>query len=256
MPAKDRPPSFLFYPRDFMSSLSVAAMCPEARGGYVFLLCHAWLSDRPGWLPDDDEILAGLSGLGERWQTHRSAIARAWRIRKGWWVQQRMVEERHAQIRQRLKKSRSGQKGNEVRWHQGDTSHRDRKPIAEGIANDRFAFASAFASAENQKKNTSARSARCASESQAFKTFYDELWPRRVGRDAAWRKWQAIVKGPDEERDVLSGAERWGDYYAEARTELQYVPHPATWLNQGRWKDEPPHVNGNAPDGWPKEMTR
>ena len=121
MPAKDRPPSFQFYPREYLSSRAVAAMHPTARGGYVHLLCHAWLSDRPGWLPDDDALLAAISGLGERWLDHRETIARAWRVRRGWWIQVRMVETRRAQKR-RWKQASSGAKAtNAKRWGANDS---------------------------------------------------------------------------------------------------------------------------------------
>lgn len=33
----------------------------------------------------------------------------------------------------------------------------------------------------------------------------------------------------------------------------QYIPHPATWLNQGRWKDEIEPTAGTGmtyPEGW------
>lgn len=108
--AKDGPPSFQFYPRDFLSSRAVSLMTPEARGGYVMLLCHAWLSEDPGVLPGDDESLAVLSGLGARWGLCRAAISRAFTIDSRGWVQPRMLEERLAQER----RFRQAQRGAEI----------------------------------------------------------------------------------------------------------------------------------------------
>lgn len=94
--AKDRPPSFQLYPADVLSSRAVVLMTPEARGGYFFLLCHAWDSDEPGVLPGVDAELAMLSGLRERWPACREMIAAAFDVhsREGFWVQVRMVRER------------------------------------------------------------------------------------------------------------------------------------------------------------------
>ena len=95
------PPSFQFYPRDFLSSRAVCLMTPEARGGYITLLCHAWMCDEPGVLEDDDSMLAALSGLGDRWPACAASIRRAFRCtsREGRKVmlQERMQAERKAQ---------------------------------------------------------------------------------------------------------------------------------------------------------------
>ena len=97
MQGKDRPPAFMLYARDILSSTAWSVMTPEQRGGYCALLFHAWLADRPGWLRDDDATLSALSGLAQRWLGARLAISKAFRVRKGWWVQTRMVQERKSQ---------------------------------------------------------------------------------------------------------------------------------------------------------------
>jgi uncharacterized protein YdaU (DUF1376 family) len=100
MPANGRPPSFQFYPRDFISDPAVQSMTLEQVGAYFRLLCFAWMRDRAGWLPDDDGLLAGLSGMREEWAVSRATIARAFDLsHEGWWVQKRMVETRKEQKR-------------------------------------------------------------------------------------------------------------------------------------------------------------
>lgn len=118
--AKERAPSFQFYPRDFVSSRAVSLMTPEERGGYMFLLCHAWDSDTPGILPDDDAVLAQLSGLGKRWAKCRAAIARAFVVDGGRWRQERMIEEREAQQERYERASRGARMTNNKRA-QSDT---------------------------------------------------------------------------------------------------------------------------------------
>ena len=68
-----------------------------------------------------------------------------------------------------------------------------------------------------------------------FERFYS-AFPRRVARKAAETKfWLAVKAGADPEA-IIAGAQL---YAMACRTvELQFVKHPATWLNQGCWEDE------------------
>jgi hypothetical protein len=68
-----------------------------------------------------------------------------------------------------------------------------------------------------------------------FEGFW-ESYPRKTGKGAARAAWQkAVAKSPHAE--ILAGLHR--NRAALAALEERYVPHPATWLNQERWKDEP-----------------
>ena len=76
----------------------------------------------------------------------------------------------------------------------------------------------------------------------AFWTAY----PKRAGKDAAGKafaKAMARIGGDDPLAVILAGIERalpgWDD--------PQFIPHPATWLNQGRWEDETPTIRTLAP---------
>jgi len=71
---------------------------------------------------------------------------------------------------------------------------------------------------------------------------FDEFWsavPRKVGKAAAAGKYTRLIKSkkakPDE---LISGMLRYAEHVHNAGTEQQYIVHPLTWLNQGRWQDE------------------
>jgi hypothetical protein len=70
---------------------------------------------------------------------------------------------------------------------------------------------------------------------------FDEFWtsyPRRVGKEAARRKYDAIIKRGVEHSAIIAGVARYVTKIKLDGTETQYIAHPATWLNQGRWQDE------------------
>lgn len=71
---------------------------------------------------------------------------------------------------------------------------------------------------------------------------FDRFWqvyPRKVGKQAALREWKKIK--PDDGMtdrmiaavEVHKGTEQW------RKDGGQYIPHPRTWLHQGRWDDVP-----------------
>ncbi len=68
-------PAFQFYASDWLGSTRRAMMTPAQRGAYIDLLCYQW-GDATCSLPDDDETLATLSGLGDEWVNGSSSTLR------------------------------------------------------------------------------------------------------------------------------------------------------------------------------------
>ena len=75
---------------------------------------------------------------------------------------------------------------------------------------------------------------------------FAEFWnivPRKIGKGAAEKAYAKAVKAADAA--TIHGAML---AYAKAREgeDQQYTVHPATWLNQRRWEDDPAGINGNG----------
>jgi hypothetical protein len=71
---------------------------------------------------------------------------------------------------------------------------------------------------------------------------FDAFWtayPKKVGKDAARRAWQKIRPSPDLTDKILAAIAWQRSQGSWLRDGGRYIPHPATWLNQGRWDDEP-----------------
>jgi hypothetical protein len=69
-----------------------------------------------------------------------------------------------------------------------------------------------------------------------FDEFWD-VWGRKVSRSEAEKAWAKAVKVADPMVIVLAAQALWESPY---RPEKQFIPYPATWLNQRRWEDPPP----------------
>lgn len=81
-------------------------------------------------------------------------------------------------------------------------------------------------------------------------TGFERFWrayPKKVGRDAALRRWRE-KKCESIREAVLTALARQLPWLT--REEGRYTPNPETWLNQGRWKDEPPQVESEDSVLW------
>ena len=70
---------------------------------------------------------------------------------------------------------------------------------------------------------------------------FEEFWkayPRKVGKDAV-RKFFDKRK-PDDEMlaEMLAAVDRQTQTAAWTKDGGQFIPHPSTWLSEGRWQDE------------------
>ena len=68
---------------------------------------------------------------------------------------------------------------------------------------------------------------------------FDEFWskyPRKVAKKTAM---QAFAKMPQDEQELaLDVVDNHVEYWKIKETATEFIPHPATWLNQGRYYDE------------------
>ena len=74
------------------------------------------------------------------------------------------------------------------------------------------------------------------SAGDAFERFWS-VYPRKVGKQSAKRAFEK-VKVPIETLVTAIERQKCSDQWT--RDNGQYIPHPTTWLNQGRWDDELP----------------
>tara|TARA_R100000458_G_C8130704_1_gene145865 strand:- start:74 stop:589 length:516 start_codon:yes stop_codon:yes gene_type:complete len=70
-----------------------------------------------------------------------------------------------------------------------------------------------------------------------FNDFYEQ-YPRKQARRAAERSFTNAIKRGTHPYVIINAVKKYSELVQEKNTEKQYIPHPATWLNQERWKDE------------------
>lgn len=90
---------------------------------------------------------------------------------------------------------------------------------------------------------------RRSSDSPEFTTFW-EIYPRKVGKAEARKAWDKAIKAGTMPSQIIDGAKAYVRDPIRRTSEIKFTAHPATWLNQARWDDEPPALDNVIGGGW------
>jgi hypothetical protein len=71
------------------------------------------------------------------------------------------------------------------------------------------------------------------------------VYPRKSGKRAALKAWKKPGRPPTDR--LIAAVQAQAESADWRRDGGQYVPNPATWLNQGRWDDEPRRPSPSTP---------
>lgn len=78
-----------------------------------------------------------------------------------------------------------------------------------------------------------------SSEGMQGEEKFEQFWnayPKKVGKKAAMKAWH-LAKDKPSLPDLLAALSRASQSPQWTKDHGQFIPHPATWLNQGRWSD-------------------
>ena len=68
---------------------------------------------------------------------------------------------------------------------------------------------------------------------------FDEFWslyPRKIAKATARKAWAKL--SAEQQLMAAKAIDTHCQYWSAKETELEFIPHPATWLHQERWEDE------------------
>ena len=209
-------------------------------GAYLLLLIASWR--RPNCdLPDDDAFLAKISRCTpEDWTVRmRPVMLQFFSIAQnplgysGLWIQKRLVSER-AKVQARSDRARANgksggrppsNKNNDLENPAGSCSVTQKKAILNHIH-------------IHNDSSLRSESLRARDDAIALDGF-DAFWaacPRKIGKGGAQRSYARALTQASA-ADLLAAMKRHAERVRGK--DPKYIPHPATWLNQQRWLDEP-----------------
>lgn len=254
------PLAFLkFFGSDFLNA--TAAWTMEERGIYMTLLWYSWVN---GGLPGDiDRIDRMASGAKACWAVLDSKFPTS---PDGMRRNPRQERDREAMRAKSLSAAERGKRGAEQRWNSHSNgmaiaieqpSLTDGKPMASQRSEVR-GQSSEFRDQTQELKHTlndsvvepvsSVNDPRPNRRTPIPQAALDALWqrfPRKVGRKKAMTLLDKAVREVmedfehDEPTDALIWMEERIDALAKQHklSDPKFVPHPATWLSQGRYLD-------------------
>lgn len=108
-----------------------------------------------------------------------------------------------------------------------------------------------------RSKRISNESIRAREAGEFFDARFWPAFPKRDGsnpKEPARKKFIAAVVGGENPEEILAGAIRLEqDLRRQGRLLSQFVPQCVTWLNQRRWRDDPPPEGSPPPGNGPND---
>jgi len=232
--AKDQPPAFLWYPRDFTAS--VAGMSDSHELAYRRALDQSWLEECYG-VGQPSLWRRWSRATDEEWPALEAALLPHVEVQKdGTWAQVRMAKERMEQDLYSRGQSERGRKG-------GLSRSKRRRSAAKARLKQNVALPlplqSAFASAEKKIQNQTLSSA-----DADFDRFWTE-YPKKRHKEEARAQWKKHRPPIEEVLRAIAEQKRWRLDAPSGEFRPEWLD-PERWIKRGCWTDECPNGNGNA----------
>ena len=140
------------------------------------------------------------------------------------------ISQQKAEADSELFRSRVGKKPSQNQQKsESDSADCRERNIKENTNREKDADASCSSGDESRQKSDL--------QKERFDRFWD-AYPRKVGKRAAEKSWKRIKVTDalyDQIMRSLASAKHTSQWQ---RNNGQFIPNPATWLNQGRWEDD------------------
>lgn len=240
-------PAFQFYPADWRKDVELRSCSIAARGLWIDILCIAHECDPYGHLaingrPMTAAKLAGQVGLTAAQcktlldELIENGVARI--DGEGVIYSKRMVQDEDVRNRRADGGKAGSEHGKKGAEHgiKGGRPRKEKGDLKTPLKTHLGVYEEPPPSSSSSSSNTPIPPDTGGLTADAFEQFW-RAYPKKVGKDAAQKAFAR--RKPDKPTleamlaavSVQAASEQW------RRDGGQFVPNPATWLNQGRWKD-------------------
>ncbi len=242
-------PAIMFYTGDWMKDPHLATCSPATRGIWIDMLCLMHENSESGKLTGTvlglsracrctpDELLLCLNELHQSGTSNITPLP--------------IVTQSHSVVTvssRRMMRESDRRKASAERQKQYRDRHRDGGVTDDSQAGGECLSSSSSVSSSNAKKK---RSVLAIYDDPDFQAFWQCAY-RKTGKGSAARFFDKACRDADP-ATILKAWAKQNEQWRREKAEKQYVPHPSTWLNGGRWEDELAPASGNGKDAEPAE---
>lgn len=226
-----------FFPCDYAADTS--HLTTVEHGAYIRLMVYYWVKES---LPSDDDRLRRITGMtGRQWAASRVAIQALfgpdWRHKRI----DRDIAEMHSLACAKSKAGKASAHAKSLKSLNGGSTPVQRKVNHSNILHTSSKVES-YTEVETHTDKSEIDNLPRAKKSPARffpKDGFDRFWqiyPRKVAKEAARKSFEKVLTaGKVTFDDLLTVVER---FRADPGCDPEFIPHPTTWLNQGRYLDE------------------
>ncbi|WP_343625390.1 hypothetical protein [Roseateles puraquae] len=243
-----------------------AQASPELRPWLLMMWLVSWKQVPCGSFPADEVVIAAKIGMpAKTWAKHRELMLRGWTVADDGRIYHETISarvaamlkakeserQRKADYRARKDAERAGAGGGTQPDGQGgppsvpELSHgtddgqtrtgHGKDDTGTGTGTNEYKYPPTPQRGAGRASTRATRPP--AVEPPGFEAFWS-AYPRKVGKAAAVKAFAKVAPSEDLLRGMLGAVAEQRQSTQWVKDGGQFVPHPATWLNQQRWLDE------------------
>lgn len=207
-----------------------------AQDGLLDKFDHYDLADAMQWDGDPDLLVESLISSGYIDDTEDGLVIHDWGEYAG-----KLLERR---AKDRARKRAAAEAAGVPQSFRRNSDGKGKE--TEGTPSGSFVTNQPTITNHNQPTNSN-RTNQPTGEAQALQEErFAEFWrayPKKVGKAACLKIWKKLKPTKELHACILSALEEQKHSEQWRKQGGQYIPNPSTWLNQGRWDDEPTEVS-------------
>lgn len=212
-----------------------ALAAAHQRPWLLMLWVVAWQQTPCGSLPASDELIAARIGMpADDFQRHRAILLRGWESADDGRLYHPVIVEKVLEML--AKKTRETQRKAEYRAKmKASTVPQLSRGTDMGRTRDSGGSDDTGTSTGIRKPSCSPSASK--SPDNGFADFWEQ-YPKKVAKHAALKAWNKLKPSGQMLDDIMSGLGRQKASRDWQKDGGQFIPHPASWLNDRRWDDE------------------
>ena len=212
-------PAFQFYPADWRKDPQLQMCDMATQGIWINILCCMWEANEEGKLEGSWEDFARLLGI--------SVIEF-----KKFFIQAK--RHKFCDVLQNVTECDGNVTLINRRMY---AAFLERERAKRGMRKHRASSRYENVTPPSSSSSSSSSSKNPPNPPRGFDTFW-KSYPRKIGKQAAFKIWKKLNPTKELLAKILTAIEQQKKCEQWQKDGGQYIPHPKTWLNEGRWDDE------------------